>query len=201
MQFFATLTIVFYCVPRCVSVLQFARPDLCSIHFSVRRRLRQQWFSEIWRLWRGIENERKMLRLRRLRRRRMLMLQAAFLASMNLKRSSSSLSNVLHSCKVCQLHLYTAYKTFVDVWVWMRSWNFWSFLRIDVSADFWNSHGLTSLRDFCQPSMEDVEERALATAETLPRFWKCYVHDTRTVLPSHCIDELLSHLNTVETSI
>ena len=126
MQFFATLTIVFYCVPRCVSVLQFARPDLCPIHVSVRLRLRQQWFSEIWRLWRGIENERKMLRLRRLRRRRMLMLQAAFLASMNLKRSSSSLSNVLHSCKVCQLHLYTAYKTFVDVWVWMRSWNFWS---------------------------------------------------------------------------
>ena len=49
--------------------------------------------------------------------------------------------------------------------------------------------------------MEDVEERALATAETPPRFWKRYVDDTCTALPSHRIDEFLNHLNSVEPSI
>ena len=49
--------------------------------------------------------------------------------------------------------------------------------------------------------MEDVEERALATVETTPRFWKCYVDDTCTALPSHCINEFLDHLNSVEPSI
>ena len=49
--------------------------------------------------------------------------------------------------------------------------------------------------------MEDVEERALATTETPPRFWKWYVDDTCTALPSHCINEFLDQLNSVEPSI
>ena len=46
----------------------------------------------MWRLRRGID-DRQMFKLQRPRRRHMLMLQATFLASTNLKRSSSSLSN------------------------------------------------------------------------------------------------------------
>ena len=49
--------------------------------------------------------------------------------------------------------------------------------------------------------MEDVEERALATVETPPKFWKRYVDDTCTALPSHRINEFLDHLNSVELSI
>ena len=52
---------------------------LCLIHCFLRRRLRQQGLLEIWRLRRGIEDQRQMFRLRRLRQRRVLMLQAAFL--------------------------------------------------------------------------------------------------------------------------
>ena len=48
---------------------------------------------------------------------------------------------------------------------------------------------------------QDVEERALVTAETPPSFWKCHVDDTCTALPSHRIDEFLNHLNSVELSI
>ena len=48
---------------------------------------------------------------------------------------------------------------------------------------------------------QDVEERALVTAETPPSFWKCFVDYTCTALPSHCIDEFLNHLNSVELSI
>ena len=49
--------------------------------------------------------------------------------------------------------------------------------------------------------MEDAKERALATVETPPRFWKRYVDDTCTALPSHRINEFLDHLNSVEPSI
>lgn len=64
---------------------------LCLIHCFLRqRRLRQQRLLEIWRLRRGIEDQRQMFRLQRLRRRRVLTFQAAFLASVNLKRSSLS---------------------------------------------------------------------------------------------------------------
>ena len=48
---------------------------------------------------------------------------------------------------------------------------------------------------------QDVEERALVTAETPPSFWKCHVDDTCTALPSYRIDEFLNHLNSVELSI
>ena len=49
--------------------------------------------------------------------------------------------------------------------------------------------------------MEDIEERALATTETPPRFWKRYVDDTCTALPSHKVNDFLHHLNKVEPSI
>ena len=49
--------------------------------------------------------------------------------------------------------------------------------------------------------MEDAKERALATVETPPRFWKRYVDDTSTALPSQRINEFLDHLNSMEPSI
>ena len=49
--------------------------------------------------------------------------------------------------------------------------------------------------------MEEVEERALTTAEAPPRFWKRYVDDTCTALPSHQIHGFLNHLSSVEPSI
>ena len=49
--------------------------------------------------------------------------------------------------------------------------------------------------------MEDVEERALATADVQPWFWKRYVDDTCTALPASRVQEFLEHLNSVEPSI
>ena len=49
--------------------------------------------------------------------------------------------------------------------------------------------------------MEDVEERALATADVRPQFWKRYVDDTCTALPASRVQEFLEHLNSVEPSI
>ena len=49
--------------------------------------------------------------------------------------------------------------------------------------------------------MEDVEQRALATFHSPPRFWKRYVDDTFTVLPCNRVQEFLSHLNSIEACI
>ena len=49
--------------------------------------------------------------------------------------------------------------------------------------------------------MEDVEQRALATTDVHPRFWKRYVDDTCTVLPADDVQRFLDHLNGVEPSI
>ena len=49
--------------------------------------------------------------------------------------------------------------------------------------------------------MEDVEERALATADVQPRFWKRCVDDTCTAVPASRVQEFLEHLNSVEPSI
>ena len=49
--------------------------------------------------------------------------------------------------------------------------------------------------------MEDVEGRALTTADVHPRFWKRYVDDTCTALPMSRCQEFLEHLNSVEPSI
>ena len=49
--------------------------------------------------------------------------------------------------------------------------------------------------------MEDVEQRALATFHSPPRFWKRYVDDTFTVLPRNLVQEFLSHLNSTEACI
>ena len=45
--------------------------------------------------------------------------------------------------------------------------------------------------------MDDVEERALATADVQPWFWKRYVNDTCTVLPATRVQKFLEHLNSV----
>ena len=45
--------------------------------------------------------------------------------------------------------------------------------------------------------MEDVEERALATFHSPPRFWKRYVDDTCTALPRDMVKSFHSHLNSV----
>ena len=48
--------------------------------------------------------------------------------------------------------------------------------------------------------MEDVEERALSMFPTPPRYWKQYVDDILTVLPSDMLDIFLLHLNSIESS-
>ena len=49
--------------------------------------------------------------------------------------------------------------------------------------------------------MEDVEERALESFHSPPRFWKRYVEDTITALPRNLIAPFLDHLNCIEPSI
>ena len=49
--------------------------------------------------------------------------------------------------------------------------------------------------------MQDVEERALATAEVKPKFSKRYVHDTCTDLPADKEQEFLDPLNSIEPNI
>ena len=49
--------------------------------------------------------------------------------------------------------------------------------------------------------MEDVEERALESFHSPPRFWKRYVDDTFTSLPKSLIASFLDHLNGIEPSI
>ena len=49
--------------------------------------------------------------------------------------------------------------------------------------------------------MEDVEQRALATFHSPPRFWKRYVDDTFMVIPCNLVQEFLSHLNSIEACI
>ena len=49
--------------------------------------------------------------------------------------------------------------------------------------------------------MEDVEERALGSFNVQPLFWKSYVDDVCTAVPSHVVQHLLQHLNSIEQSI
>ena len=49
--------------------------------------------------------------------------------------------------------------------------------------------------------MEDVEQRALSTYHSPPRFWKRYVDDTCTALPADQIQCFHDHLNLVEPTI
>ena len=49
--------------------------------------------------------------------------------------------------------------------------------------------------------MEDVEERALATFHSPPRFWKHYVDNTCTALPRDMVKSFHSHLNSIESCI
>ena len=49
--------------------------------------------------------------------------------------------------------------------------------------------------------MEDVEERALGSFDVQPLFWKRYVDDVCTAVPSHMVQHLLQHLNSIEQSI
>ena len=49
--------------------------------------------------------------------------------------------------------------------------------------------------------MEDIEQKALSTFHTPPRFWRYYVDDTCTVLPGDLIDSFHSHLNSIDNNI
>ena len=49
--------------------------------------------------------------------------------------------------------------------------------------------------------MEDIEQKALSTFHTPPRFWRRYVDDTCTALPLDVVDSLHQHLNSVDPSI
>ena len=46
--------------------------------------------------------------------------------------------------------------------------------------------------------MEDVEQKALSTFHTPPRFWRRYVDDTCTALPSNLADSFHDHLNSID---
>ena len=48
---------------------------------------------------------------------------------------------------------------------------------------------------------EDVEERALTTFHSPPRFWRRYVDDTFTALPRDLVQQFLSCLNSTEPCI
>ena len=49
--------------------------------------------------------------------------------------------------------------------------------------------------------MEDVEERALSSFDIELPFWKRYVDDVCTVVPSSRKNDLLEHLNSIEETI
>ena len=49
--------------------------------------------------------------------------------------------------------------------------------------------------------MEDVEQWALSTFLTPPRFWKCYVDDTCTALHPDQLPAFHRHLNSIEAFI
>ncbi|CAK1598337.1 unnamed protein product [Parnassius mnemosyne] len=49
--------------------------------------------------------------------------------------------------------------------------------------------------------MEDFEEKALLTAPVNPRFYKRYVDDTFTILPSDKVTAFLNHLNSINPKI
>ena len=49
--------------------------------------------------------------------------------------------------------------------------------------------------------MEDIEQKALSTFHTPPRFWRQYVDDTCTILPGDLVDSFHSHLNTIDNNI
>ena len=49
--------------------------------------------------------------------------------------------------------------------------------------------------------MEDVEQRALASSPVKPLFWKRYVDDVISAVSKNEVENLLSHLNSVEPSI
>ena len=49
--------------------------------------------------------------------------------------------------------------------------------------------------------MEDVEQRALASSPVKPLFWKRYVADVILAVSKNEVENLLSHLNSVEPSI
>ena len=49
--------------------------------------------------------------------------------------------------------------------------------------------------------MEDIEQKALSTFHTPPRFWKQYVDDTYTILPGDLVNFFHSHLNSIDNNI
>ena len=49
--------------------------------------------------------------------------------------------------------------------------------------------------------IEDVEERALTTADVVPKFWKRYVDNTCMALPPDQCETFHAHVNSVEQSI
>ena len=49
--------------------------------------------------------------------------------------------------------------------------------------------------------MEDVEQEALSTFHTPPRFWRRYVDDKCTALPSNLVDSFHDHLNSIDPCI
>ena len=49
--------------------------------------------------------------------------------------------------------------------------------------------------------MEDVEQEALSTFHTPPRFWRRYVDDACTALPSDLVDSFHDHLNSIDPCI
>ena len=49
--------------------------------------------------------------------------------------------------------------------------------------------------------LEDIEQKAMSTFYTPPRFWKRYVDDTCTILPGDLVNSFHSHLNSIDNNI
>ena len=49
--------------------------------------------------------------------------------------------------------------------------------------------------------MEDIEQRALSTFHTPPRFWRWYVDDTCAALLVDLVDSFHDHLNSIDSNI
>nr|XP_049699777.1 uncharacterized protein LOC126053464 [Helicoverpa armigera] len=75
----------------------------------------------------------------------------------------------------------------------------------------WNNHFYTQVDGVAMGSpvspivadifMEDFEERALQSAPVTPKFYKRYVDDTFTILPSDKVTAFLNHLNSINPKI
>ena len=67
---------------------------------------------------------------------------------------------------------------------------------------YWQIHGTTmGSVVVANLVMDDVEQEAISTFHTPPRFQRRYVDDTCTALPSNLVDSFHDHLNSIDPCI